>query len=265
MNPQLGDPLNPAQLAHLSGTSRVINTGWVHCSASDRPEHDAARVMDRWHRERGWTQIGYHAFIRKDGVIELGRPWDQVPAAQSGHNVTALAVCLHGLALARFTDAQARALVAFADAVDAGRQALGRPPLRWRGHCEVAAKACPVIDYRAVLRLDAQGQRGAVAVEPFVAPPLHTMGTLRLFDHGLAVSALQRSLCQQGAFLVIDGQFGRATESAVRAFQRAARLEPDGIVGPQTWAALRTAAAWPPTPRLTADDELPDATWEPLP
>lgn len=265
MKQQLGDTLDGAQLALLSHTGRMITTGWVHCSASDRPEHDAARVMDRWHRERGWTQIGYHAFIRKDGVIELGRPWDQVPAAQSGHNVAALAVCLHGLALARFTDAQARALVAFADAVDAGRQALGRPPLRWRGHCEVAAKACPVIDYRAVLRLDAQGQRGTATPAPTAAVPVHTLGTLRLFDHGLAVSALQRALCQQGAFLVIDGQFGRATEAAVRVFQRAARLEPDGIVGAQTWAALSAAAAWPPTPRLSADDEPPDATWEPLP
>ncbi|WP_295586044.1 peptidoglycan-binding domain-containing protein [uncultured Lamprocystis sp.] len=241
MKQQLGDPLNPAQLAHLSGTSRVIHTGWVHCSASDRPEHDAARVMDRWHRQRGWTQIGYHAFIRKDGVIELGRPWDQVPAAQSGHNAAALAVCLHGLALARFTDAQARALVAFVDAVDAARAAVQRPPLRWRGHCEVAAKACPVIDYRAVLGLDAAGHRGAPAVAPAAAVPVHTFGTLRLFDHGLAVSALQRSLCQAGAFLVIDGQFGRATEAAVRDLQRAANLAVDGIAGPQTWAALGAA------------------------
>ena len=35
-----------------------------------------------------------------------------------------------------------------------------------------------------------------------------------------------------------DGDFGDLTDSAVRAFQRGVQLDPDGIIGPETWAAL---------------------------
>ena len=38
-----------------------------------------------------------------------------------------------------------------------------------------------------------------------------------------------------------DGEFGPATEKAVRSFQTKAALEPDGEIGADTWAAMLTA------------------------
>jgi peptidoglycan hydrolase-like protein with peptidoglycan-binding domain len=37
----------------------------------------------------------------------------------------------------------------------------------------------------------------------------------------------------------VDGDFGSETDSAVRSFQSDKGLEVDGIVGQDTWAALR--------------------------
>jgi lysozyme len=55
---------------------------------------------------------------------------------------------------------------------------------------------------------------------------------------GNAVKRLQRALARAGNQVAADGDFGPATDSAVRAFQAAHGLAADGIVGPATWAAL---------------------------
>ena len=55
---------------------------------------------------------------------------------------------------------------------------------------------------------------------------------------GKAVERLQRALRAAGFAVVPDGDFGPATDRAVRAFQEARRLQPDGVVGPATWNAL---------------------------
>ena len=60
---------------------------------------------------------------------------------------------------------------------------------------------------------------------------------LRLGTAGDAVAALQQKLG-----ITADGQFGPATDVAVRAYQTANNLTADGIVGPQTWAKLEAGS-----------------------
>lgn len=68
--------------------------------------------------------------------------------------------------------------------------------------------------------------------------------TLRKGDKGDAVRELQQLLIDRGYDLGkwgADGDFGNATEKAVKAFQKAAGLTQDGICGEKTWAAIEAA------------------------
>lgn len=52
--------------------------------------------VNRWHLERGWTGIGYHFYIRKDGRIYRGRPECAVGAHAQGHNSRSVGICCEG-------------------------------------------------------------------------------------------------------------------------------------------------------------------------
>jgi peptidoglycan hydrolase-like protein with peptidoglycan-binding domain len=57
-------------------------------------------------------------------------------------------------------------------------------------------------------------------------------------SEGEWVRKLQRALNEAGYELDVDGIFGDATDEAVRDFQNENDLDVDGVVGPNTWAAL---------------------------
>jgi len=65
--------------------------------------------------------------------------------------------------------------------------------------------------------------------------------TVRLGDKNRAVRAVQDQLAARGVNLESDGDFGPATERAVRDFQQSKGLSVDGIVGARTWSALVAA------------------------
>lgn len=66
--------------------------------------------------------------------------------------------------------------------------------------------------------------------------------TLKPGDTGAQVKVLQRALAHLGFSAgKIDGQYGTATEAAVTQFQTTKGLTADGIVGPETLAALKSA------------------------
>lgn len=85
-----------------------------------------------------------------------------------------------------------------------------------------------------------------------------SMTTLHKGDSGPSVSELQRILVDKGYDLDVDGKFGAQTYAAVRTFQAKAGLKVDGIVGPNTWAALGVSQK-PQTDEPAKDEPAPDA------
>ena len=49
--------------------------------------------------------------------------------------------------------------------------------------------------------------------------------------------------CEHVMLGIIDGDYGRGTEAAVKSFQKDHELTADGICGPKTWGALDAAIA----------------------
>ena len=131
---------------------REIDRIFLHCSATNVPSHDDVEVIRRWHKNQGWSDIGYHFFITSTGKLQVGRKLSNSPAAQRGHNVGTIAICLSGLDVEDFNERQFDTLIKLCE--DINEQI---PNLTFHGHCEVSSKLCPVFDYRKVLGLDEFG------------------------------------------------------------------------------------------------------------
>ena len=63
--------------------------------------HAAAKAcspyqIDSWHKANGWSGIGYHYFIRKDGTVYRGRPEWATGAHAQGMNNESIGICVEG-------------------------------------------------------------------------------------------------------------------------------------------------------------------------
>jgi hypothetical protein len=75
---------------------RKIDKIIIHCADTPNGKEFHATDIDRWHKERGWTGIGYHFVICVDGTVEPGRPVESVGAHAQGHNSNSIGICLIG-------------------------------------------------------------------------------------------------------------------------------------------------------------------------
>lgn len=120
----------------------------VHCSATAEGKDFRAKDIDKWHKQQGWSGIGYHYVIDLDGTVEKGRDESKVGAHCYGHNSESLGICYIG-GLAKDgktpkdtrTEAQKAALIKLLKELK-----LKYPKAKIVGHSKFAKKACPCFD-----------------------------------------------------------------------------------------------------------------------
>lgn len=97
--------VGPATLAKLG--IAAIQTTWkkskrniteliVHCSATPDGCNYTVDDIRRWHKAQGWSDIGYHYVIYRNGEIVLGRDVDLIGAHCVGHNSKSIGICYIG-------------------------------------------------------------------------------------------------------------------------------------------------------------------------
>jgi N-acetylmuramoyl-L-alanine amidase len=125
---------------------RPLNKIILHCSATPDEVPITVEQINRWHKKRGFTEIGYHYIIHQDGKIEQGRDLDVVGAHCKGQNPGSIGVCyIGGLKDGEFADTMTgHQEIAWLDLVHSLRTIFGK--LSVHGHNEFSNKACPCFD-----------------------------------------------------------------------------------------------------------------------
>jgi N-acetylmuramoyl-L-alanine amidase len=143
---------------------RHINEVFIHCTAT-KPNWMERHTSDqkvaeirRWHvEERGWSDIGYHFIIDRNGNVVEGRPIERVGAHVRGHNSNSIGICLIGgfggsatdQFEEHFTEAQREKVLKLLN--DLTQKF---PDAKIRAHNEVAAKACPCFNVSEFMKND---------------------------------------------------------------------------------------------------------------
>lgn len=130
---------------------RKITEIIVHCTATAEGKDYTVADVDRWHKAQGWSGIGYHWLVYRDGSIHAGRAETKVGAHCKGHNSCSIGVCyVGGLASDGKTSKDTRTPEQKAALLKLLRQLRARyPTAKICGHRDFAAKDCPSFDAKA--------------------------------------------------------------------------------------------------------------------
>ena len=247
---------------------RTRTTHLVFHTAAVMGDPSAASIKRDHVDRRGWSDIGYHYVIRKDGTVEKGRREDLQGAHcyDGGMNPRSVGVCFsghhgdryHGVEGEHWTPEQEASWLTLAAKLV---EKYGIDVSNVIGHVEAgAAKACPGdnIDCPEVrARLAAHLAGGGLtpaAIED--ASPLAPVAIRKSVGDGgknaeADVRAVQRALKEASRLTLdarldpgpIDGDSGVGTEGAIERFQRRLGIRrPDARIDPNGYTLKRLNA-----------------------
>lgn len=75
---------------------RTIKEIIVHCSATPEGRDVTVDEIRKWHKQRGFNDIGYHYVIYRDGSVHTGRDVNIAGAHCTNHNSYSVGVCYVG-------------------------------------------------------------------------------------------------------------------------------------------------------------------------
>lgn len=134
----------------LMGTSRKITEIIHHCAATPEGKDFTVDDIRSWHKQRGFSDIGYHYVVYRDGRIMLGRPVGQVGAHCEGHNTGTIGISyIGGVSADGKTAKDTRTPAQRASLLWLTAQLCRKYPItKVTGHNQYASKACPSFDVR---------------------------------------------------------------------------------------------------------------------
>lgn len=141
---------------NLSVNKRTIKELIVHCSATPEGKDYSIDTIRQWHLQRGFSDIGYHYVIYRDGSIHIGRDESIIGAHCTGHNTNSIGVCyIGGCASDGKTPKDTRTTEQKQSLVKLLKELKTKyPQASIHGHRDFSSKACPSFDatkeYRSI-------------------------------------------------------------------------------------------------------------------
>lgn len=208
-------------LSIRNSTERII----LHHAAASQCSSDD---IDKWHKQKDYSCIGYHFFIRKNGTIYRGRQENAIGAHAYQNNYNSIGICFEGdFEKEQMTDAQ----------VEAGKELVAYLKNKYniskvQKHSDVNNTSCPGRNFRfnEIANSTVKNVNTSVEVKKEARGSVATIQSTLNNKYGLniavdniygqktkraLVKALQTELNKQfNAKLVVDGIFGSLTKNA---------------------------------------------------
>jgi len=208
-------------LSIRNSTERII----LHHAAASQCSSDD---IDKWHKQKDYSCIGYHFFIRKNGTIYRGRQENAIGAHAYQNNYNSIGICFEGdFEKEQMTDTQ----------VEAGKELVAYLKNKYniskvQKHSDVNNTSCPGRNFRfnEIANSTVKNVNTSVEVKKEARGSVATIQSTLNNKYGLniavdniygqktkraLVKALQTELNKQfNAKLVVDGIFGSLTKNA---------------------------------------------------